>query len=226
MHVRESTNRRFTWRADLRLLPGCYGNLIVKKKKCACLVDPDRQDELGHFHVHDYRRGSFLLYWNERKVEVFLKGVRSLLSISYKETLFLLANGRAQSWGVFVWTDPLTFIYRKRVHDVWKSVHGVNRLKSPEFESWLVMRVCCITLVGGYPLQNRNTRRLTKGQKHFVLIEQMMFKPVMLSQWFRNVTGLKIICRNKKTFFLSLHHQSPFVPKFWKRSLPAKSSNT
>ena len=41
----------------------------------------------------------------------------------------MLANRRAQSWGVCVWTDPLTIghDYRKRVRDVWKSVHRVNR---------------------------------------------------------------------------------------------------
>ena len=43
-----SANRRFTRRADRRLPPGCYGNLIVNVKrgqsrpKRACGVDPDR----------------------------------------------------------------------------------------------------------------------------------------------------------------------------------------
>ena len=43
-------NRRFTRRADRRLPPGCYGNLIVNVKrgqsrpKRACEVDPDRHD--------------------------------------------------------------------------------------------------------------------------------------------------------------------------------------
>ena len=43
-------NRRFTRRADRRLPPGCYGNLIVNVKrgqlrpKRACGVDPDRHD--------------------------------------------------------------------------------------------------------------------------------------------------------------------------------------
>ena len=42
--------RRFTRRADRRLPPGCYGNLIVNVKrgqsrpKRACGVDPDRHD--------------------------------------------------------------------------------------------------------------------------------------------------------------------------------------
>ena len=40
------------------------------------------------------------------------------------------ANRRAQSWGVCVWTDPLTIghDYRKRVRDVWKSACRVNGL--------------------------------------------------------------------------------------------------
>ena len=44
------TYRRFTRRADRRLPPGCYGNLIVNVKrgqsrpKRACGVDPDRHD--------------------------------------------------------------------------------------------------------------------------------------------------------------------------------------
>ena len=45
-----SLYRRFTRRADRRLPPGCYGNLIVNVKrgqsrpKRACGVDPDRHD--------------------------------------------------------------------------------------------------------------------------------------------------------------------------------------
>ena len=50
--LRDSTliYRRFTRRADRRLPPGCYGNLIVNVKcvqsrpKRACGVDPDRHD--------------------------------------------------------------------------------------------------------------------------------------------------------------------------------------
>ena len=44
------TYRLFTRRADRRLPPGCYGNLIVNVKrgqsrpKRACGVDPDRHD--------------------------------------------------------------------------------------------------------------------------------------------------------------------------------------
>ena len=43
-------NRRFTRRADLRLPPGCYSNLIINVKrgqswaKRACGVYPDRHD--------------------------------------------------------------------------------------------------------------------------------------------------------------------------------------
>ena len=43
---------------------------------------------LGHVHVHDYRRGTFLLYWNDERIVVFLKRVGSFLSMSYKVTHF------------------------------------------------------------------------------------------------------------------------------------------
>ena len=49
-HTVGPCNRRFTRRADRRLPPGCYGNLIVNVKrgqsrpKRACGVDPDRHD--------------------------------------------------------------------------------------------------------------------------------------------------------------------------------------
>ena len=57
------------------------------RPKRACGVDPDRQ-RLGHVHVHGYRRGTFLLYWNDERIVVLLKRVGSFLSISYKVTHF------------------------------------------------------------------------------------------------------------------------------------------
>ena len=59
--------RRFTRRADRRLPPGCYGNLIVNVKRGqsrpkTCLWGRPRQTRLGHVHVHGCRRGTFLLY--------------------------------------------------------------------------------------------------------------------------------------------------------------------
>ena len=42
----------------------------------------------------------------------------------------MLANRRAQSWGVSVWNEPLTIghNHRKQVRDIWKSARRVNRL--------------------------------------------------------------------------------------------------
>ena len=113
--------RRFTRRADRRLPPGCYGNLIVNVKrgqsgpKRACGSTPTR---LGHVHVHGYRRGTFLLYWNDERILVFLKRVGSFLSISYKVTHFyasqptstivrrLRVNPTTHDWLRLSWTCP------------------------------------------------------------------------------------------------------------------------
>ena len=53
-----------------------------------CLWGWPRQTLLGHVHVHDHRRGTFLLYWNDERIVVYLKRVGSFLSISYKVTHF------------------------------------------------------------------------------------------------------------------------------------------
>ena len=126
--------RRFTWRADRRLPLGCYGNLIVNIKrgqsrpKRACGSTP--QTRLGHVHVHDYRRGTFLLYLNDKRIVVFLKRVGSFLSILYKWLISMPASRPAQSWGICAWTDPLTigYGYHKRVRDLWKPARHVNGL--------------------------------------------------------------------------------------------------
>ena len=47
-----------------------------------------RQTRLGHVYVHDYRRGTFLLYWNDERIVAFLLRVESFLSVSFKVTHF------------------------------------------------------------------------------------------------------------------------------------------
>ena len=77
-----------------------------------------RQTRLGHVHVHDYRQGTFLLYWNDERIVVFLKRIGSFLSISYKVTHFcasqptstivrrLHVNPTARDWLRLSWTCP------------------------------------------------------------------------------------------------------------------------
>ena len=125
-HRKKSTwpYRRFTRRADRRLPPGCYGNLIVNVKLTwsiaakTCLWGRPRQTRLGHVHVHGYRRGTFLLYWNDERIVVLLKRVGSFLSISYKVTHFyasqptstivrhLRVNATTHDWLRLSWTCP------------------------------------------------------------------------------------------------------------------------
>ena len=83
-----------------------------------CLWGGPRQTRLGHIHVHDNRRGTFLLYWNDKRIVVFLKRVGSLLSISYKVTHFyasqptstivrrLRVNPTTHDWLRLSWTCP------------------------------------------------------------------------------------------------------------------------
>ena len=116
-------NRRFTRRADRRLPPGCYGNLIVNVETWSiaaktCLWGRPRQTRLGHVHVHGYRRGTFLLYWNDERIVVLLKRVGFFLSISYKVTHFyasqptstivrlLRVNPTTHDWLRLSWTCP------------------------------------------------------------------------------------------------------------------------
>ena len=138
--------RRFTRWADLRLPPGCYGKLIVSVKrnqsrpKRARGVDPDRHD-WATFTFTIIGEVTFLLCWNAVIVEAFLKRVGSFLSISYHANwlISMLVNRRAPSWGVCVWTDPLTICndYRICVRDVWKSARRVSRIRQSTVSSFL-----------------------------------------------------------------------------------------
>ena len=60
----------------------------VANRDQTCLWGRPRQTRLGHVHVHDYRRGTFVLCWNDERIVVYLKRVGSSLSISYKVTHF------------------------------------------------------------------------------------------------------------------------------------------
>ena len=85
-----------------------------------CIAIPRHSDwaRLGHVHVHDYRGGTSLLYWNDERIVVFLKRVGSFLSISYKVTHFyasqqtstivmrLRVNPTSHDWLRLSWMCP------------------------------------------------------------------------------------------------------------------------
>ena len=83
-----------------------------------CLWGWPWQTRLGHVHVHDNLRRTFLLYWNDERNVVFLKRVGSFLSISYKVTQFyasqltstivrrLRVNPITHNWLRLSWTCP------------------------------------------------------------------------------------------------------------------------
>ena len=85
---------------------------------------------LGHVHVHDYRRGTFLLYWNDERIVVFLKHVGSFFRYRTKWLISMPANRQAQLWGVCVWIRRLTigYDYRGRARGRWKTARRVNGL--------------------------------------------------------------------------------------------------
>ena len=130
-------NRQFTRRADLRLPPGCYGNLIINVKrgqswpKRAFGVDPDR---------HDWAIFTFTIIGEVRSCctemmkNCSIFKARRAFSFDIAQTwlISMLANRQAQSWGICMWNDPpmIGHRYRKHVRDVWKSARRVNRLYS------------------------------------------------------------------------------------------------
>ena len=127
------SNRRFTRQADVRLSPGCYGNLTVNVKRGqsrpTCLWGRPRETRLGHVHIHDYRRGTFVLCRNDERIVAFLKRVRSFLLISYWVTDFFASQPTSPTMSPFRVNRPThnSHDYRKRVRDVWKSARSVNR---------------------------------------------------------------------------------------------------
>ena len=71
-----------------------------------CLWGRPRQTRLGHVHVHGYRRGTFLLYWNDERIVVLLKRV-GIFSFDFVQSdSFLCRPTDEHNRETFAWKKP------------------------------------------------------------------------------------------------------------------------